>query len=230
MSGRLLDWNGSALKKRTCKSVDEKIARLSQAEADTVTRLLLCANGTLLPVSREEEKKKEKKRKTNNTNTGLEALPERVAVLKKLALLDLFKNKLSTLPGSLSSLAFLTHLNLSENRPLVVLPDCVTALRSLVSLHATNCRLRELPEGLGQLKTLTEYFLSPSLPLFSLLRSLFFVLLPAVLFFLFPFLLLSFVFFFASRPKSLSCKAFKVIDTTVGVNLIPPLWCICFVF
>lgn len=126
----VLDWNSGPLRKHLdCAMVRERIDRLSPRDREVASRLLLCEN-------------------------GLEVLPDNVASLGNLVLLDLFKNKLVTLPNSLPGLQRLTHLNISDNRTMIVFPECVAGVRTLLSLHMTNCSLKALPQSIGQLKLL----------------------------------------------------------------------------
>jgi internalin A len=89
----------------------------------------------------------------------LKALPQELAALENLRLLDLSGNPLTVIPTSVLELQKLTSLivvrvNLSE------IPDSIAQLTNLTELHLSGNQLSELPESIAQLTNLTELNLS----------------------------------------------------------------------
>jgi Leucine-rich repeat (LRR) protein len=115
-------------------------------------------------------------------DNGLSAVSERIGLLKRLRMLDLGHNALTSLPSTIGDLESLTdflylhdnelqelpvsiakltrlrYLNISDN-PLGALPPSIGAMTSLVELRASKCNLTTLPSGLDRLVELRELHL-----------------------------------------------------------------------
>ena len=112
----------------------------------------------------------------------LREVSERIAGLKKLRMLDLghneltsvpdtlgdlegltdflylHDNRLATLPSSLENLKALRYLNISENA-FAALPESVTRMAGLIELRASDNQLVQLPNSIGDLSRLRELHL-----------------------------------------------------------------------
>lgn len=84
---------------------------------------------------------------------GLKSLTPRIASLKRLRVLDLSFNQLTTLPAALAKLSRLQMLNLSGNQ-LERLPSVVSRLTGLRTLDLSLNPLRQLPPTLAKLQRL----------------------------------------------------------------------------
>jgi len=84
---------------------------------------------------------------------GLTSLPESVAQLGNLEILDVEGNHLTSLPESIGQLANFQLLNLGSNQ-LTSLPEWMGQLANLQSLNLMHNRLTSLPESIGQLANL----------------------------------------------------------------------------
>jgi len=115
-------------------------------------------------------------------DNGLSELSERIGCLKKLRMLDLghnaltsvpesladldgltdflylHDNRLTSLPASLARLTKLRYLNISENA-FEVFPECVSGMSSLIELRASDNSLTSLPGSIGRLSHLRELHL-----------------------------------------------------------------------
>jgi hypothetical protein len=83
----------------------------------------------------------------------LTELPEAIASLTELQLLNLCANKLTELPEAIASLTELQVLNLCDNE-LRELPEAITSLTQLQKLYLSNNKLTELPETIASLTQL----------------------------------------------------------------------------
>ena len=83
----------------------------------------------------------------------LRSLPEAIASLTQLQLLNLSDNQLTELPEALASLTQLQKLYLYNNK-LRELPEAIASLTQLQRLFLSNNKLRELPETIASLKQL----------------------------------------------------------------------------
>ncbi|XP_076265716.1 leucine-rich repeat-containing protein 40-like isoform X1 [Rhynchophorus ferrugineus] len=98
----------------------------------------------------------------NLTMRNLSEVPENVfneACEARVAVVDLCKNKLSTVPEGLQKLSdYLTELNLSVNH-LKVVPDFVAKFTKLKFLDLSNNSLSDLPDSLSDMVSLRELVL-----------------------------------------------------------------------
>jgi hypothetical protein len=89
----------------------------------------------------------------NLFNNQLTKLPETIAFLTQLRLLNLHNNQLRELPEALASLTQLRVLYLHNNQ-LTELPEAIASLTQLQRLDLSNNQLRELPEAIASLTQL----------------------------------------------------------------------------
>jgi Leucine-rich repeat (LRR) protein len=113
---------------------------------------------------------------------GLSQLSEQISRLKRLRMLDIghnaltsvpdglgdldgltdflyiHDNRLTSLPSSLGRLTRLRYLNMSENA-FEVFPECVSSMSSLIELRASDNYLASLPNSVGHLSRLCELHL-----------------------------------------------------------------------
>jgi len=88
----------------------------------------------------------------------IHTLPEQIADVGALEVLDLNSNQLTELPEALGQLHNLRELRLFGNQ-LSELPASLSGLRSLRILMLSGNRLSELPESIGELDALEELYL-----------------------------------------------------------------------
>ncbi|GJQ71783.1 hypothetical protein Trydic_g11476 [Trypoxylus dichotomus] len=102
-------------------------------------------------------------RSLNLTMKELVSIPDAVfddAVAAEVSIVDLCKNKLTSVPMGLEKLAsFILELNVSMNK-ITELPNFVCTLRKLQYLDLGKNTLQDLPEELGLLKLLRELVIS----------------------------------------------------------------------
>lgn len=89
----------------------------------------------------------------------LRELPEAIAFLTQLRVLNLHNNQLSQLPEAIASLTQLQRFSLDNNQ-LRELPETIASLTQLQGLNLHNNQLTELPEALASLTHLQEFDLS----------------------------------------------------------------------
>ena len=111
---------------------------------------LLTAEAFLMKCELSEQLEKYK------TGNKLTELPDSIARLKSLKILNLSGNKLTTLPDSISQLKELTTLRLGENE-FTTVPESICQLKDLTTLDLADNELTELPESIEQLKKLVTY-------------------------------------------------------------------------
>jgi len=92
-------------------------------------------------------------------NLKLQTLPESFGELKKLQILELSYNNLTSLPESFGNLKDL-HTLLLNNNKLTFLPETFVNLTSLNKLNLSNNQFSEIPTVLWPLKELHELFLN----------------------------------------------------------------------
>lgn len=92
-------------------------------------------------------------------NVGLFSLPEQIATLSRLTVLDLSHNCLETLPTALKHLKHLRQLNVAHNR-LQHTPDILASLHKLTWLDLSHNSFRDLTSDLSRLERLTWLDLS----------------------------------------------------------------------
>jgi len=109
-------------------------------------------------LERIERAKRYKATRLNLYNNKLSTLPEQIGQLTNLTKLNLHSNQLSTLPAEIGKLANLTTLNLKDNQ-LTQLPAEIGQLTNLTTLYLNDNQLRELPEQIGQLTNLRHLHL-----------------------------------------------------------------------
>ncbi len=81
------------------------------------------------------------------------SIPAWIGKLKSLTALNLGRNRLTTLPESIGQLTQLTTLDLSDNQ-LTSLPESIGQLTQLTTLNLRGSQLMSLPESIGQLTQL----------------------------------------------------------------------------
>jgi hypothetical protein len=89
----------------------------------------------------------------------LRELPEAIASLTQLQMLDLQNNQLRELPEAIASLTQLQELNLRNNQ-LRELPESIVSLTQLQQLDLSSNKLTEVPEPLASLTQLQQLYLS----------------------------------------------------------------------
>jgi leucine-rich repeat protein SHOC2 len=87
--------------------------------------------------------------------SGATVLPDAVAKLARLRVLDLGHGKLKGLPASIGRLDALEELDISHN-PIKTLPDELCTVRTLRVLRAEDVGLKKLPSKLGRLASLED--------------------------------------------------------------------------
>lgn len=101
-------------------------------------------------------------RRVSLVQRGLTSVPEWLADLTALVVLDLHGNQLTAVPEWLGNLASLSHLDLHDNQ-MTTVPDPLRFLTSLTSLDLGANQLTAVPEWLGNLASLTELKLGDNL-------------------------------------------------------------------
>ncbi|MBD2533862.1 leucine-rich repeat domain-containing protein [Nostoc flagelliforme FACHB-838] len=89
----------------------------------------------------------------NLGNNQLSQLPEAIASLTQLQVLFLYSNQLNILPEVITYLTHLRTLSLSNNK-LTHLPEAITSLTHLQELDLANNQLTQLPEAIASLTQL----------------------------------------------------------------------------
>jgi len=100
-----------------------------------------------------EQARREGARELDLSYMELTELPEAIASLTQLQLLNLSDNQLTELPEAIASLTQLQKLYLYNNK-LRELPEALASLTQLQKLFVSNNKLRELPETIASLKQL----------------------------------------------------------------------------
>lgn len=86
-------------------------------------------------------------------------LPDVISELVELKKLDLWRNKIKSLPLSMSNLENLVELNLSEN-DLVFIPEYLPFIKNLEKINLYNNHLTSLPKNFSELYNLANLDLS----------------------------------------------------------------------
>jgi Leucine-rich repeat (LRR) protein len=96
-------------------------------------------------------------------HNALSSLPDELGDLSGLSdFLYLHDNQLSLLPRSLSGLKRLRYLNISENR-FEIFPEAVCGMTGLRELRVSDNRIRSLPESIAGLRNVREIHLRNNL-------------------------------------------------------------------
>ena len=105
-----------------------------------------------------EEARREGARTLDLSYMELTEVPESIASLTELRLLNLFNNQLTKLPETIASLTQLQQLYVQNNQ-LTKLPETIAFLTQLRLLNLHNNQLRELPEAIASLTQLQTLYL-----------------------------------------------------------------------
>jgi len=132
--------------------------------------LRLYANAARMPDQKENEglqealKRIEEARRTGATkldisSLGLTAIPDEVAQLSQLEVLDLDRNQITAIPESIARLTNLKVLTLNANE-ISLIPDSIGRLSQLQKLSFWDNNIRTIPESIAQLLRLQSISLT----------------------------------------------------------------------
>ena len=127
----------------------EEIIKLSPVDLNNVTKLNLSKN-SISELSIELVSLFPNLVELDCSNNDLKEVPAFICRLKKLKILNLKVNRLTStsFPDSMDTLTSLRHLNLSGNR-IDVIPEVLLRLTDLESLHLGANAITELPSEIG---------------------------------------------------------------------------------
>ena len=90
---------------------------------------------------------------------NLTEIPEDIAKLTNLTLLNLSDNQITEIPEAIAKLTNLTLLNLSNNQ-ITEIPEAIAKLTNLIHLYLNSNQITEIPEAITKLTNLTHLYLS----------------------------------------------------------------------
>ncbi|KAG0207337.1 hypothetical protein BGX28_001387 [Mortierella sp. GBA30] len=146
--------DGGILKIEADSVLDEDLENLSPipfSDLPSLTNIGLCSHGIV--------KLSSNIRLLASATCVQIRIPVEIGFLRNLTLLDLSKNRLTSLPETIKHLSKLVDLKLSFNQ-LESIPAGIGGLTKLAALYLDNNRLESIPSHIGQIKGLVNLDLS----------------------------------------------------------------------
>lgn len=89
-------------------------------------------------------------------NCEIDFVPKSIVEIKQLNTLDLSKNKIKSLPSTISGLLELKYLRLYNNRNFNIIPKDIGDLKNLELLDFAGTNVKEIPKSIGSCKKLVH--------------------------------------------------------------------------